>query len=151
MSKTTILAILVATSIALAACKGDESESSMAGAGGQSGHAGDMSGGAGGQGATSATGGAGAGGQNGDASPCSDLCVIVEALDCPGDTASLCMSECERYWGSTTCQMELRGMLSCFAAQPQASWECNAQSMEAEPVAGLCDTEQSALEDCLGA
>jgi hypothetical protein len=151
MSKVTILATLVATFITLIGCKDDESESPMAGAGGQGGQAGDMqSGGAGGQGATSASGGAGAGGQNAGDSPCADLCVVVEALDCPGDSASPCMSQCETYWGGTTCQMELRGMLSCFAAQPQGSWECNAQSMEAEPVAGLCDDEQSALEDCLG-
>lgn len=152
MTKTSIVAALVAALIVLSACKDDgDGESPMAGAGGQGGQAGIMqSGGVGGEGGTSASGGAGAGGENADQNPCAPLCSVVEALDCPGDRASPCMSQCESLWRGTTCQTELRGMLSCFAAQPEGSWECSAESTEAEPAGELCDAEQAALDDCFG-
>jgi hypothetical protein len=84
-------------------------------------------------------------------SPCAELCDIIEALSCPADNPDACIASCNQYWEREPCNEERRVFLNCSAQQPQSSWECNADSGEAEPKAGLCDGEKAAVDACLAA
>jgi hypothetical protein len=81
-------------------------------------------------------------------SPCAELCEIVEALSCPAENPATCISDCNQLWNLEPCNREIRALLDCFARQAQDSWECNADSMEAETKPGLCEVENAAFVSC---
>jgi hypothetical protein len=123
---------MMATSLALSGCGGDDD----GGAGSQAGAGG---------------GGGASGGGSQASSPCAELCDISAPLACPGDNPATCLAECEQMWGLSSCNDELRALLSCMAQVPQSNWECEAGTQEATVKAGFCDAENAAVKSCLAA
>ena len=129
-------------SLTLGAC-GDSDDD---GSGGSSGGSGGATGGSGG--ATGGSGGA-TGGSGGSAdSPCPALCNLQAQVDCPGEDAAMCPTNCEQFRAqSGECAAQMDAFLSCAAQTSPSDWYCD-QDGGIELEDGVCASELSALSDC---
>ncbi len=125
-------------SLTLGAC-GDSDDDGTGGATGGSGGSGGATGGSGG--ATGGSGGA-------TTSPCPALCSLQAQVDCPGEDASACPTNCEAYRSqSGECAAQMDAFLSCAAGTSPSDWSC-AQDGSIELNDGVCDSELAALSSC---
>jgi hypothetical protein len=79
------------------------------------------------------------------AGSCATICEVTRPLACT-KTAD-CVASCREMQGVTACKGEMASLLRCFAREPIAHWECNAEG-EAALKNGICNAEQRLLVTC---
>ena len=81
---------------------------------------------------------------------CIKGCAATGQLNCPGDNPETCVSDCEEQASqAAACRSEFDAAANCLADRPTSDWQCDAETGESTPKAGVCDAETTALVVCL--
>ena len=76
---------------------------------------------------------------------CARICGRTRPLACK--RATECVANCREMRQTDACVGEMTAVLTCFAREPVAHWECN-EDGEAAIKDGYCDEEQGKLVAC---
>lgn len=79
---------------------------------------------------------------------CDTICAVSGSIACQRDKVETCVAECMSLIDlAQACPTETQAYFDCLEATSMVDWECDGAG-QAEPKAGVCETEGLALNGC---
>jgi len=76
------------------------------------------------------------------------LKALSGAVGCDDSSADI-EASCKFLYEAKTCTSEWAGLINCVAPKPSSDFQCDSDN-ELEPKAGVCASQKSAFDACLG-
>jgi hypothetical protein len=73
----------------------------------------------------------------------------ITALGCK-DTSGEIQEGCELLYSASVCVPQWEALIRCITPKPNSDFECGASDNELDPKTGVCTSERTAFDGCLG-